>query len=384
MASKAIAKSPLRLLLNAEPFGFGPTAAIAGFFPHLRPHFDTIGYMGKKHTLDLQKSLPYDAIHDVTDTPKKNIAAPYADVFKDYDILFTAMDHKIAEEAQNAGLKVFYYDALAWYWPSIPPAVQHSDLYIAQNFFGVEQRLKDVFAAHADAHTVPPTAPRVAPRIGADMLRAKDHVLINLGGLQNPFWPLEDVIDYARAVITALRAAIPPSETIVIAGSEAVAKALHAEGVQTYPRKDMEDILARSKLAFMTSGLGNIYDAAAYDLPTIWLPPANDSQGQQLDLLAQNAMIDAALTWQDITKGEAIDYRADQQHVLSRIAATATRLCTDPQTQGRLTELAQTHFNGFADKNHSRTAIILDRFGNGGEEHVANLVINKARTYRRG
>lgn len=40
-------KNETRLLLNAEPFGFGPTAAIASFFPLLRPHFENIGYIGK-------------------------------------------------------------------------------------------------------------------------------------------------------------------------------------------------------------------------------------------------------------------------------------------------------------------------------------------------
>ena len=35
-----------RLLLNAEPFGFGPTAAIADCFPHLREHFGKVGYGG--------------------------------------------------------------------------------------------------------------------------------------------------------------------------------------------------------------------------------------------------------------------------------------------------------------------------------------------------
>lgn len=30
----------------------------------------------------------------------------------------------------------------------------------------------------------------------------------------------------------------------------------------------------------MTPGLGNIYDAATFAKHVVWLPPANDSQGQ--------------------------------------------------------------------------------------------------------
>jgi hypothetical protein len=361
-------KLPLRLLLNAEPFGFGPTAAIAGFFPHLRPHFETIGYMGKKHTLDLQRGLDYDAIHDVTGTPKDERPETYAPVFEQYDVLLTAMDHKIAEEAQKAGLKVFYYDALAWYWPDIPDSVQNCDLYLAQNFFGVEDRLAQTFTRHAQAHIVQPIAP--VPPQGQD----RNHVLINLGGLQNPYWPVEGVVDYARAVIASLRKALPLDTQIVIAGSQAVAKALRNEGVRTIPRHEMEQVLAQSQLAFMTSGLGNIYDAAAFDLPTIWLPPANDSQGQQLVKITDEGMVDAALDW-----GAPINYFADQPRVLQQIADAATALSADQDAQACLTAQAARHYARLSSQDHSATRGIIDRFGCGGEKDVAHHVVARAR-----
>ena len=53
-----------RLLFSAEPFGFGPTAAIAAFFPHIHKKFPDIGFIGERHALDLQRGLPYRAIHD--------------------------------------------------------------------------------------------------------------------------------------------------------------------------------------------------------------------------------------------------------------------------------------------------------------------------------
>lgn len=375
MEQKVTDPLPLRLLLNAEPFGFGPTAAIAGFFPHLRDHFRTIGYMGKKHTLDLQKGLPYDAVHDITDVPEDKRTEAYASVFSQYDILLTAMDCEIAESARAAGLKVFYYDALAWYWPEIPESVQKSDLYLAQNFFGVEERLKDVFARHAHAHAVPPIAPE--PQQEAK----KDHILINLGGLQNPYWPVEDVIEYARTVIDSILTAIPPSESIVITGSQAVSVALKDKGVKTFPRKDMEDILARSKLAFMTPGLGNIYDAGAYNVPTVWLPPANDSQGQQLVLIERHGMSDAILHWPDIARDTKINYSDPQPSVLSQIAAMATRLSCDPDAQNRLSELARKHYEAVSGKTTSNTSGIIEHFGKGGECEVARLVVERAREY---
>ena len=308
-----------RLLLNAEPFGFGPTAAIASFFPHLRDKFDTIGYVGKHHTLDLQRDLPYDMIHDVSDMPKNARWAVLAPIFADYDVFVTAMDYKMAEYAQEAGLKVVYYDALTWYWPEISRSVQDSDLYLGQNFFGVEERLKAVFGERKNVHAVPAIVPDVTPVLAED----REHILINLGGLQNPYWPVEKIADYARSVIRSIKDVLPKDQKVIIAGSEAIAKLLHDEGITTFPREAMEGVLAKSKIAFMTSGLGNIYDAAAYDIPTIWLPPANDSQGQQLDLLKAQGMIDAAIEWHDIIGCAPVSYIAEQIGVLQKIAEMA-------------------------------------------------------------
>ncbi len=369
-------KLPHRLLLNAEPFGFGPTAAIAGLFPHLRAHFSKIGFMGKRHTLDLQRNLPYDAIHDITDVPKLKRWEAVRAILPGYDILLTAMDHKVADEAERAGMKVMYYDALAWYWPSIPESVQKSDLYLAQDFFGVKERLAQVFARHANAHIVPPIIPLCANET------KREHVLINLGGLQNPYWPVEDVVDYARSVISALKKVIPENEKIIISASEAVSKELGELGVKTYPREEMEDILARSKASFMTPGLGNIYDAAAHNIPTIWLPPANDSQGQQLMLLEEHGMNDGMLNWSELVEGGDINYRHNQPEVLAKIAELASSLTKDENMQARLSGAAAAKYALIAREQDSKTTAIIDMFGRGGEEAIAERVVRAASEYK--
>lgn len=209
-------------------------------------------------------------------------------------------------------------------------------------------------------------------------------MLINLGGLQNPYWPVDGVVDYARTVIGALRKSIPSSEKIVIAGSQTVADRLQKEGVVTYPRAAMEDILARSKIAFMTPGLGNIYDAAAFGIPTIWLPPANDSQGRQLALIENHSMSDAALNWPGVVSGADIDYCGDQPAILSQIAEAAAALTRDNAAQERLSRLAQTQYQALIGKQGSNTTQIIEHFGKGGEREVARLVVEQARTYCHG
>jgi hypothetical protein len=362
---------PLRLLLNAEPFGYGPAAAIAVFFPLLRPHFEVIGYAGKRHTLDLQRALPYDALHDISGAAREERAEALAPIFSRYDLFFTAMDHKMAQLAKSAGLPVYYYDALAWYWPEIPASARQSELYLAQDFFGVKERLASVFGGAGNAHLVPPIVPS---RIAA---RAREHVLINLGGLQNPHWPLEGVVAYARSVLAALRRAIPASERILIAASEAVTRQLDDDGVRSYSRSEMEQLIAGAKAAFMTPGLANLYDAAAFDLKTIWLPPANDSQGQQLRLLEAHGMRDASIDWHDLGYS-TMDYAGEQGAVLSRISSAAQELAGSAAAQTRFAELASLHYQALSKDLGSKTAKLIDTFGSGGEQRVAALVLDSA------
>lgn len=365
-------KSSPRLLLNAEPFGFGPTAAIAGFFPHLRAHFNTIGYVGKRHTLDLQRNLPYDALHDVSHMGKEERADVLAPIFEQYDVFLSAMDHKMLELAQQAGLKVFYYDALSWYWPDIPQSGQKADLYMGQNFFGVEERLHQVFGRNAKAHAVSP----IVPKLGS--APEKEHILINLGGLQNPFWPVEEITVFAEKIIDAVTGIIPAHEKVIIASSNAIAAQLKDRGVKTYSKAEMETVLAGSKLAFMTPGLGNIYDAAAYNIPTAWLPPANDSQGQQLRLLQQNNMCDRTLDWHEFADCNTVDYKGLQIDVLKQIAGLSNDLSLDAGMQARLKDAIKEAYMSLSATKTSRTQGLIERFGTGGEQQVANLVVQYA------
>jgi len=100
-----------RLLLNAEPFGFGPTAAIATFFPTLRDAFDVVSFAGKGHTLDLQWKLPYDQVHDISVSSDEEIK----NIVKQYDVVFTALDFEFAKISKAQGVKTIIYDPLTWY-----------------------------------------------------------------------------------------------------------------------------------------------------------------------------------------------------------------------------------------------------------------------------
>lgn len=362
-----------RLLLNAEAFGFGPTAAIADCFPYLRGHFKHIGYVGAGHTLDLQRPLAYDAIHDLSGLGEDEAESAFASICAGYDLFLTALDFVMAEKALRAGLTVCIYDPLTWYWQAIPPVVKNAHLYIAQDFFGVRQRI----AAESEKFIAPKV---VAPIIGNSVPRGDDSdiILVNLGGLNNPYWSAEGTLAYARLILESF---LPEGEQedVIVAANSAIARALPGYGVRNLSRGEMQGVLQRAQYALMTPGLGNIYDAARFDIPTIWLPPANDSQGEQLVLLAANGMVDASVDWHQLLEIEPIDYSGEQVSVLQQVARSVEEASASRSAAKKFARLLESQSKSLARRKRSRVSKLVKEFGSGGASDVARLVIELAR-----
>lgn len=98
-------------------------------------------------------------------------------------------------------------------------SVQNADMYLAQNFFGVGEKLRALFNNHAHAHIVPPICPKPINSF-------KEHVLINLADCKIP---LINVVEYAKTIVTTLKEVIPANEKIIIVGSESVAQKMSDE-----------------------------------------------------------------------------------------------------------------------------------------------------------
>lgn len=301
------------ILLNAEPFGFGPAAAIATFAPLLADYKLEVSYIGESHTLDLQRSLPYENMYDISSLNAFERKKLLIDLSNRHDYFFTAMDFDMALLAKVAGMKTVVYDALTWYWPEIHPGIKNADLYIAQNYFGVEDRIKNELGKLPKTRVVKPIVE------SKKSSKQKDLVFLNLGGLQNPFWELSTTANYAKTILEIVEQILPANERLVVATSSKVTSKLNNPIVKNYSRNDVIKLLTQTKYAIMTPGLGNIYDVASFNIPTLWLPPANDSQGQQTQLLVENDCCDEYLDWKDFT--QKIDYSASQVSAMEAISS---------------------------------------------------------------
>lgn len=298
----------MKILLNAEAFGFGPSAGASVIFDILKNHFNdyTIDYIGQGHTLDLQSKLNYSQIFQYTSEEQ------FKNIVKAYDYFITALDFEKAKFAKEVGVTTIVYDTLLWYWFD-KSIIEYADYYISQDFYGVKDILSTVCNNKQNTYIIPPLIQK------KDITKkCEDFLLINFGGLENPYWTVEVTSTYIKHILTAILPIVTTKfKKIKIVCSQNHMPYLHNFPVETASYADMQKMLQTASFVIATSGLGNIYEIANYQVSSLFLPPVNDSQGQQLKILEQRGLIDNQLDWSDFQCD--IDYFKPQQQVLEHI-----------------------------------------------------------------
>jgi uncharacterized protein (TIGR00661 family) len=364
-------KSKKRLLLNAEFFNYGPAAAIADMYVKLRKDFEYIAFIGSKFTYDLQTPT-FEAVYiiDEANINKEEIAG----VMAHYDLFLTASDFKMAEIAVANNIPTIVYDPLAWYWEQVPEILKDPRiLYLAQDFYGVRERLESQKVSYNLTHIVPP----LVTVLNRKPWVVRDTVMLNFGGLKNPFWGDVEVLAYASLMFNTVKAVLPADVKLIIAGNKLVAE--HLQG-KNYTRAEISELLPTICMAFATPGLGNIFDFAANDIPVIYLPPANDSQGLQVIRLQENKVGDAIINWSD--DGVGFDHTKSQREIMDQLTRRLYAANLSGAAKEKLKKELQTSYNDVSKQQGSNTRKILYKFGTDGVEIIARIVKSYSRAHR--
>ncbi len=363
---------PLRVLVTAQAFGFGPAAAMAQVFEYLRPRVRTLAFAGAGHTCDLHRNLPYDAVHRLPDVGTDEA---FGRLCAEHDAALVSCDVPAGEAASAAGIPFGCYDPLLWFWPERPSVFESAEVYMCQDFFGVRERVDD--PGRPNVVVVPP----MLPGLVSTATERGSRVLVNLGGICNPLHPQDASVSYARLVMTILPAAAQRYAEVHVATSQQIASHIQHEvsAARTVPTREVQRLLGTCELAAMTPGLGNIYEAAALAKRVFWLPPANASQGQQLVLLRQRGLAPFAADWHDILPGRApIDYWRPEPIAMMDVADAIEDAWKDPAAAERLrTRFLQAHGEP-ATPNPLHALLVL--FGAGGDRRVAEIFVERVLT----
>lgn len=351
----------MKILMNAEAFGFGPSAVIASIFPQLSQCsiIKQIDYIGEKHTLDLQKKLNYKQIFEVSDEET------FKNIVSHYDIFLTALDFEKAQWAIEMKVPTLIYDSLCWYWKKLHPAIYQCDYYLVQNFYHVSERLQQIPIKHYEL--IPPLLEYQPYIIDSIKYNENDipYVLINFGGLENPLWESQVTIQYMENILHVL---IPYLATKGLSYNIAC-NIKHAEYFKHYDAKnysysEMQTLIQQADFVYATSGLGNIYECSQYQKKCLFLPPANDSQGQQLQILEQLSLVDSLIDWKQL--GVIIDYKDRQRYVLENIKYGIEHFNSDMFLQQLIS---------LESKYNSQLPCIIQKLGNNGKDVLISKII---------
>lgn len=354
-----------KILLNAEAFWYWPSAAIATFYPYLEGKFSKIWYIWSRHTLDLQETLNYDEKYDISCLDDSQTEKLIEKLSKEYDMFFSAMDFELAERFREKWLWTWIYDALTWFWKKIPDWWKNANLYIAQNFLDVEERLG--FEKMTNAKIV---SPIISDLCNTELERNK--IILNFWWLTNPFWKDETICHYAHKIISAVTKATETNkEEVIILWNKKIAEMMPENNIQTLNRKKMLDLLKVTKLAIANSGLANIYEASMFDIPTMRLPAANNSQGQQLQLIDKNKMIDGKIDREDLNM--PINYKWKQQLVMNNIMKNIESFPEKLFKEKLIKTLAEV-----SSQSSSKSKWLIEKFGYWWDSQVANILIEES------
>ncbi|MCE5293328.1 MAG: MFS transporter [Chlamydiales bacterium] len=341
-----------KILCWAEPFGFGPTAALSYFAPYLPGPRD---FAGTSFTSDLQNTNTFRRILHCDSVLSDEGAAQFRELCSRYPMTFISCDFKAAEISVAAGCKTILYDPICWFWRGKLPDICHQvDAYICQDFFGVKERLEK--EQIKNAYLVPPLFPKEPISLKCcNEIGAREGVLVNLGGLQNPFMDVEECRKYASLILDT----VAPSTDSSYVGysSRAVVEGIKGHPVYTGTPEELRKKLASSTIAFMTPGLGNIYDASILGNVVCFLPPTNDSQGQQLNHLRKANLAPFSIDWHEIIEGmEPIDYTAPSQAAISKqISSCLCHLLEDARVGSLLVLITAILADRYSGPNLART-----------------------------
>lgn len=290
-----------KLILTAENFAFGPIGKLLNVADLLKEQGHEMKFIGFGTSLQLAKHFPFNAVHEIDTDNKASILALEAIMVKG-DILISSMDLASVIVAKKLGKPVVWIDCLFWFWDSIPEPLFDIDLYIRER--SMDDSINDAKYSFKikNLYNVGPIIGRVKD------IKRKRQALISYGGGEAYYWYKASIdTNYPFVMTNILLNYVnwTQFDKIIVATNERIA----AELVKRFPQAPFEFVclpyerflleLAQSEVALITPGLVTAETVFELGIPTIFLPPSNNSQYVQLDEFRECGLAPASVHLSD-------------------------------------------------------------------------------------
>lgn len=276
-----------RVLCTAEAFGYGPASKLISLLHRFGPPGPVeLTFVGHGCAYELCLAGPFQRViyGDPTDLSRHS---PFEQELVGQQALISAMEFSPLRSARQAAITTILLDSLFWMWPSLPCDLDDVDLYLCQNFVGVNERC--AACGHPNLLVVPPLT-LAEPQ----QFQSGDRVVMNLGGMDNPAAPREKLLAYATCMFDLTADACRRAGLgLEVYGRRWVVEAIRgrfadrATVFDSLPPPQFLDRLRRAQCLITSPGLEVLYEAFTLGVPVFMLPPQNNSQAFQARCLQQ-------------------------------------------------------------------------------------------------
>jgi hypothetical protein len=289
------------ILFDAEPFCFGPISTLLNIVKEMRNtpsladlDFVLLGTLTSKQLAETANL--FERIVDC-DTTQIGDLQQCSDYFKSASLFISNTNVRSVYFAKAIGVcPVVYIDTLFWMWDRLHITSKDADLYIIQDFLGVNANL-DRWKSLMPAHKV------IGPLINGSIkdivkassdLGSRRRIMINFGGIESVHFKTNPFVDKFMAMLFANNTGVlgKYSFEFVIAGGGSTISRMNEQYSQhpqidrigTLSQDEFVDELARADKVIMLPGLTSFYEAVFLEKDAFFLPPQNYSQLLQLQL----------------------------------------------------------------------------------------------------
>jgi hypothetical protein len=337
----------MKILIEAEAFCFGPSAIAASIVGDLTSRGFSVDYV-----INDSKVLVSDRLLVNKFIAVQNLAT---NMLQNYNYVVVVMDWEFAKTCVEAGCKVIFVDALAWFWKDIDPVVNKFEAYLAINFIGVQEVVSKIENPNSFVigQCIKPT----------NKVAKSDAGIFSLGGVTNPLLANDSASIYAGIMVDSITRT---KQRVLICGNRSLDLRLRTES------KNVFDSSLRSAKFFVgTSGLGHITECISYSKPALFLPPVNDSQHRQLQLLSHRSSNWNQISWEDL--GYSIDWSLSQENIMVQIKDCINSLNTNKNAlhilNSRVEEFIENH------QTSNELSQLSDWWGYDGQKAVGDWVL---------
>ena len=312
----------MKIVFDVEPFGYGPMAST---LPIVKNLHDVIGdscefallSSGSQLKLAKLSGVPFDGLYDM------NIMDFYAEFgYSENDLYISNLHYHSMKKVVSLPVKKVYIDPLFWMWDRLQIQPNEVDLYIVQNFFGLEQQCNRLKVSCP--HVVNP----IVSYTKSDFLDQKKDLdcFISLGGIDNAYFDV-NIGFFIKLIECLIQTRFLSGKSFVVAcGSNTICALKEAFSgysnivFTTLGEKDFCRMIVRSKYFISNAGILTYYDALALGVNPFFILPHNYSSYQQFELIKSCTRSFGGIQHYEVFENEKIPAYLEEGEGIERVS----------------------------------------------------------------